>query len=275
MPYARAPLYMLLVIAVTLLGFWPSYFGVLGTAPWPFHAHGIAAGLWILMVTAQGATARWRWFGWHHAIGRASLILFPFLIAGLGAIIDLTGKSYVAANDPVRVLYGGAFLIGLLVAVSAYVVLFYSALRDRRKLWLHAGYLLATPLILWESPFSRVLNALVPALGIAGPQDFAHILSAILWADLSAVLFCLVVRWQVGPRARPFAVAAGFILAQMAAMAFLGNAPPVLALLALIGRMPSAAVIAIGFAIGAATSWLGWQAGKTGARPSARLAKLA
>lgn len=275
MPYARAPLFMLVVIGVTLLGFWPSYFAVLGKAPWPFHAHGIAAGLWILMVTAQSLTARWRWFGPHHVIGRASLVLFPFLIAGLAAIIDLTGKSYVAGDDPVRALYGGAFLIGLLIAVAAYVVLFYGALRQRRKVWLHAGYMLATPLILWESPFSRVLNGVVPALAITGPRDFPNIISAILWADLSALVFCLALRWRVGPRAQPFALAAGFIAAQMAAMAYLGSAQPVLALLTLLGRMPSALVIATGFAIGAATSWMGWQAGKAGARPAPRMARLA
>lgn len=259
----------MVVIAVTVLGFWPTYFSVLGQGPWQFHAHGIAAGLWILMVAAQGWTAQQRWFGVHGAIGKASLILFPFLIGGLAAIIDLTGKSYVAGGDPVRTQYGGAFLIGLVVAVCAYLFLFQAALRHRRKTWVHAGYMLATPLILWESPFSRVLNMVMPGLQIAGPQDFDRILPSILWADASALLFCLVVRWRVGARAQPFVVAAGFIAAQMVAMAFMGNLPPVLQMLTMIGRTPSVLVVAIGFGAGAVASAAGWRAGRRPARPRA------
>lgn len=272
MPYPRAHLYVMVVIAVTVLGFWPTYFSVLGQGPWQFHAHGIAAGLWILMVAAQGWTAQQRWFGVHGAIGKASLILFPFLIGGLAAIIDLTGKSYVAGGDPVRTQYGGAFLIGLVVAVCAYLFLFQAALRHRRKTWVHAGYMLATPLILWESPFSRVLNMVMPGLQIAGPQDFDRILPSILWADASALLFCLVVRWRVGARAQPFVVAAGFIAAQMVAMAFMGNLPPVLQMLTMIGRTPSVLVVAIGFGAGAVASAAGWCAGRRPARPRASAA---
>lgn len=274
MPYPRAPFYMLLVIAVTLMGFWPSYFSVLGKGPWQFHAHGVASSLWILMVTGQSVTAQRRWFGLHAVVGRASLILFPFLIAGLAAIIDVTAKGYVAGDDPVRVLYGGAFLIGLLVAAGAYCVLFHGALRGRRSVWLHSGAMLATPLILWESPFARVLD-IVPALHVAGPQDFHKILESILWADLTALVFCLVVRWRVGARARPFMVAAGFIAAQMLAMAFLGHAPPVVTALGVIGRMPSAGVVAIGFGIGALVAWHGWGAGKGAARTARRVAQPA
>ncbi len=261
MPYPRARFWVAIVIAITLIGFWPTYFSVLGQGPWQFHAHGVAAGLWIVMVAAQGWTAQHRWFGVHGAIGKASLVLFPFLIGGLAAIIDLTGKSYVAGGDPVRTLLGGSFLIGLVIAVAAYLVLFHNALRHRRRTWLHAGYMLATPLILWESPFSRVLNMVVPALQIAGPQDFGRILPAILLADLSAFVFCLLVRWRVGARAQPFLIAAGFIAAQMFAMAFMGNLPPVLMVLTTIGRMPSAAVVGIGFFAGALASWSGWRAG--------------
>ncbi|MDB5720451.1 MAG: hypothetical protein JWP15_1069, partial [Alphaproteobacteria bacterium] len=47
MPYPRAHYFVLLVIAVILLGFWPSYFGVWGSVPWQFHVHGTAASLWV------------------------------------------------------------------------------------------------------------------------------------------------------------------------------------------------------------------------------------
>ena len=262
MPYPRAHYYVLLVIAVIVAGFWPSYFATFSSGPWQVHAHGVAASIWVLLVASQSWTAQRRQFGGHAAAGTASLLLFPFLIAGLAAIIDLTGKGYVAGDGPTRVMFGGTFLIGLLVAIAAYVTLYYRALKYRRSVWLHAGYMLGTPLILWESPFSRLMIMFVPGFGIAGPQDFPHILHSIIWANATAVAFCLLVRWRVGPRAQPFLVAAFFIALQMVTMGQLGDLAIVTAALTVIGNAPSAAVVAAGFAAGALTSWAGWNAGK-------------
>ena len=265
MPYPRAHYWVLLVIAVTVAGFWESYFSTFTQGPWQFHAHGVAASIWITLVATQSWTAHRRQFAWHAAAGKASLLLFPFLIAGLAAIIDLTAKGFVSGDGATRALLGGSFLLGLLLAIAAYVVLFYRALKYRRRVWLHSGYMLATPVILWESPFSRLLIEFVPGLGIAGPQDFPHIIHSIMWAMASAVAFCLVVRWRVGERAQPFVIAAFFIAAQMVAMGQLGDLAIVRTALGALGHVPSLAVIAAGFAAGALTSWAGWNAGK---RPS-------
>jgi hypothetical protein len=275
MPYPRAHYYVLLVIAVTIAGFWESYFSNFLAGPWQFHAHGIAASIWVMLVATQSWTAHRRQLGWHAAAGKASLLLFPFLIGGLAAIIDLTAKGYVAANDPTRVLFGGSFLLGLLLAVAAYLTLYFRALKYRRKVWLHSGYMLATPLILWESPFSRLMIWFVPGLQIAGPQDFPRIIHSIVWAMATAVAFALVVRWRVGERAYPFVVAGLFIAAQMVAMGQLGDLAIVRSTLAFIGHLPSAVVVAAGFAAGAATSWAGWNAGKRPSLPVAAAAQPA
>lgn len=269
MPYPRAHFYVLLVMAVTIAGFWESYFSTFSEGPWQFHAHGIAASLWVVLVATQSWTAHRKQFAWHAAAGKASLLLFPFLIGGLAAIIDLTAKGYVAGEGATRTLLGGSFLLGLLLAIAAYVTLYYRALKYRRKVWLHAGYMMATPLILWESPFSRLLIGFVPGLGIEGPADFPNILISIVWAMASAFAFCLIVRWRVGERAHPFLVAACFIAAQMVAMGLLGDIAIVRSSLALLGQVPSALVVGAGFAAGALTSWAGWKAGK---RPAVQTA---
>lgn len=272
MPYPRAHLYVLLVMAVTVAGFWESYFSTFTQGPWQFHAHGVAASLWVILVATQSWTAQRRQFAWHAAAGKASLLLFPFLIGGLAAIIDLTAKGFVSSNDPVRGLFGGSFLLGLALAIAAYVMLYYRALKYRRNVWPHSGYMLSTPLILWESPFSRLMILFVPGLGIAGPQDFPHILQSILWAMATAVAFCLIVRWRVGKKAHPFMVAGYFIVAQMVAMGLLGDLTIVRSSLSFIGNLPSATVVAFGLVIGALTSWVGWNAGK---RPPAPVAGVA
>ena len=262
MPYPRAHYYVLVVMGVIAAGFWPSYFAVWGAVPWQFHAHGVAASIWVAMVAAQSWTAHHRQLPLHRAVGRSSLFLFPFLIGGLAAIIDVTAEGFVAANDPVRTAFGGAFLIGLAVAIAAYVTVYYQALRHRRKVWVHSGYLLATPLILFESPFSRILGTYVPAFAVRGPQDFHLILSSILWSMALELGIIAAIWLKYRDRAKPFLVAALFIVAQMLTMGLMSDSAVLRSMLAFLGTLPSPIVVLTGFALGAATSWAGWSAGK-------------
>ncbi len=262
MPFRHAHYYVLFVLAVIGLGFWPSYFSTIGHVPWQFHAHGVAASLWVILVATQSWTAHHKQLSLHRLAGKASLALFPFLIAGLFAIIDVTGKGYVLGNSPVRSQFGASFLVGLLVAVAAYVTLYSRALKYRRKVWVHAGYLLGTPIILFESPFSRIMSDYLPAFAIRGPQDFPRLIPSILSADALALAFCAAVWWRYRERASQFVVTGGFVALQMATMGLMGQAAWLWRLLRLIGEAPSAGVVATGFAIGAMTSLAGWNAGK-------------
>ena len=267
MPYPRAHYYVLVVIAVIVAGFWPSYFAASDSVPWQAHAHGIAASIWVTMVAAQSWTAHHGPLPLHRAVGKSSLFLFPFLIGGLCAIIDLTAKGFVAGDGPSRTLFGGSFLIGMAVAVAAYVTVYYRALKYRRKVWLHAGYMLTTPLILFESPFSRLLNAFVPGLAIERLEDLPLLMTGILWAIALELVIVALVWLRYRERATPFLVAGGFIAVQMAVMWLTAESAVLNPLLGAIGQVPSAAVVLTGFAIGALTSWAGWRAGRRPARP--------
>jgi hypothetical protein len=261
MPYRHAPYYVLVCIAVIIAGFWGSYFSVWGEVPWQFHAHGIAASIWVLMVLAQSWTPHHGQLALHRAVGKSSLLLFPFLIGGLMAIIDVTGKGFVA-NEPGRVLFGSQFVVGLGLAVAAYVTLFYRALKFRRKVWVHSGYMLATPLILFESPLSRVFANWMPGLTIHGPEDLHRVIPSILAAMAIELVVIAGIWFRYRERATPFLVAGLFIIGQMLTMGLLSHNPLLENLLVVIGTLPSAAVVMSGFAIGAATSWAGWQGGK-------------
>ena len=262
MPYPRAPYYMLGVIVTIIVGFWPSYWSVAPAVPWQFHAHGVAASLWVLMVTAQSWTAqRKNQLQLHRAVGKASLFLFPFLIGGLAAIISRQSQEFVA-GEPVRLLYGPGFLIGTVVAMAAYVTVFYRALKFRRKVWVHASYMLSTPLILFESPFSRVMGQYIPRFQVHGPADFPHIMETILWSMALSLVVSLVIWWRVGERAKPFLVTAGLIAVELLATAFANDIPMLRQFDTFVGHLPGPPIWLIGFAIGALTSWAGWNAGK-------------
>jgi hypothetical protein len=270
MPYPRAAYAILVCIAVIVVGFWASYLSVYASVPWQFHAHGVAASLWVLMVLAQSVTPHARMIGLHRATGKASLLLFPFLIGGLFAIIDYTGKNFVAGGDPVRLMIGGEMLIGLAIAALAYLVLYHEALRHRAKVWDHAGYMLATPLILFESPLSRIFSTWMPGLAVTGPATFDRVIPSIVWAMAVELVVIGWLWWQVGTRrARPFLVAGGFVIAQMLTMGLMHHVGWLERSLVWIGGVPSAAVVLSGMALGAGAAWSGWTLGRRPVRRTA------
>ena len=264
MPYRNAPYYVLGCIGVIIAGFWASYFSVYAAVPWQFHAHGVAASLWVLTVLAQSWTPHHGQLALHRAVGKASLLLFPFLIGGLFAIIDVTAKGFVAGDGPVRVRFGGEFLIGLSLAVAAYVVLYYRALKFRRKVWVHSGYMLSTPLILFESPFSRVLGTWVPPFNA---PSLDTVIPSIVSAMVPSLALIAALWWVYREKAKPFLVAGAFIVAQMLTMGLMSDNALLEGLLPPLAAVPSAGVVLAGMMLGAATSWAGWQAGKRPVAP--------
>jgi hypothetical protein len=262
MPYPRAPYYLVGVIAVILVGFWPTYFAVADTVPWQFHAHGMAASLWVLLVMLQSWTAhRKTQLPLHRAVGQASLFLFPFLIAGLAAIIDRQSRDFLE-NEPFNLAYGPGTMVATMTAMAAYVTVYYRALKYRRKVWVHAGYMLSTPLILFESPFGRIMGLYVPYFQVKNPADFSPVLASIEWSMALELAIIAIIWWRVRDRANPFLVTAGFIVVEMLAIGFSNYFPVVRQADVFIGHIPHAAIVLTGFAIGAATSWAGWNAGK-------------
>ena len=261
MPYRHAPYYILVCIAVILAGFWASYFSVWGEVPWQFHAHGVAASIWVLMVLVQSWSPHHKQLALHRAVGKSSLLLFPFLIGGLFAIIDVTAKGFVA-GDLVRTTFGGEFLIGLALAVAAYVTLYYRALKFRRKVWMHSGYMLATPLILFESPLSRVFGTWLPGLTINGPQDFDRLIPSIVWAMAVELVVIAALWFNYRERAKPFLVAGVFIVGQMLTMGLLSDNALLEGFLVMLAPVPSTVVVLTGMILGAGTAWAGWEAGK-------------
>jgi hypothetical protein len=102
----------------------------------------------------------------------------------------------------------------------------------------------------------------MPGLTVHGPEDLHRVIPSILTAMAVELVVIAGIWLRYRERAKPFLVAVIFIIGQMLTMGLLSHNPLLENLLVVIGTLPSAAVVMSGFAIGAATSWAGWQAGK-------------
>src|SRR4028119_1494920 len=98
MPYRNAHWWLLLLLPLTALAFWPNYFGNLRAAPYAFHVHGVTATLWILLLAAQSWTIHERKNALHRKLGYASFALFPFFFVG-GLLVIHTMAEKVGAGD--------------------------------------------------------------------------------------------------------------------------------------------------------------------------------
>ena len=258
MPYSRAHYFVGFVLLVTIVGFWTSYFTEIGKVPLAFHVHAFTATTWVILVMAQSWSIHNRKKLLHRTVGKLSLFVFPFLITGFVMIINVSAERFSTVESSGIMKLGPSFGIGMALAIVAYLLLYYKALNNRRTLHLHAGYMLATPLILFESPFSRIMLRDMPATIFTGSQGPQLILDAIVISITLAVVFSLVVYLRNRKKNGPFLVAAILMAVQAVAMAVAGDVEWMRNLFAAYGAVPAEISLPTGFLLGALISWLGW-----------------
>jgi hypothetical protein len=271
MPYRHAHYFVGFVLAVIMAGFWASYFGADGPAPLAFHVHAVSSMTWLGLLIAQHLSIQRRANALHRQMGRASFVLFPFLILGFVMIINVTANRYSAGEDPFIAELGSSFAIGMAVAIAAYLTLFSLALRHRHTLKLHAGYMLATPLILFESPFSRVIEQFLPWMNVIGSEGPRAVLDVIVISDMLAMAFALGLYFTNRKHGAPWLVAAAFIGLQAALVWVAPDTPLIGRGFAAYAAVPPGMALAIGIVAALAAMWWGWEAGK----PRARRARAA
>lgn len=261
MPYRHAHYYVGFVLLVILAGFWASYWSPIAKVPAAFHFHAMSAMAWLSLLIVQSVSIHRRSNALHRQLGLASLVLFPFLILGLVMIMDVAAQRYAAAESPFVLHNSPAFGLGTAMAIVSYLTLFYLALKHRRNVRLHAGYMLATPLILFESPFSRVIGQFAPWLDFIGSPEIHAVQDTIAISDGLAVLAALAIYARNRKDGAPWLVAAGFIATQAAAMWFAPFVPQIGQAFGVYARIPLPVTASAGMAAGILAGWLGWRAG--------------
>ena len=263
MPYRHAWAFIALLIAATIFVFWHRYFTILATSPASWHLHGVTAGLWMLLLLAQSRTPHSGQMALHRLVGKASFVAIPLFAAGSLAVIQSMAVT-TRAGDAFYALWGAKLTFVDLMAFAAVLYGAAMALRHRRQVRLHAGYMLSTALPLVAPVLGRVITDTVPGLTIDGPQDFARFGLDQQLANLAAALTALWL-WRRDPRfGQPWAVALAVIIIQIIGFELL---PATTAWFDAIGTLSLPALLVSGLAAGVATVLAGWRLPATRARP--------
>jgi len=260
MPYRRAYLYVLALLALTFVAFWPGYFSKLSAKLMAHHAHAASAVLWMILAIAQSWTIHHDRIALHRKIGLATFVLFPFfLVAGMWVIhVEATTLAADLTSTEENIAQFGWFDP---LANIAFAVLFWGGLKYRYKVQLHARYMLATLLFVIAPIGFRLLAIFVPFL--RPDENFSY---AMAGGNLIALAIALALYRQAPKHGRPYLIAAGFIAAQEVTFETLGRLPawaPIFARVAdanLPFLLTLTAIASVGIA------WHGWVAG---ARPIA------
>lgn len=267
MPYRFGHYFVAFVLMVILGGFWASYWSTIGNVPSAFHFHAISSSTWLLLLIVQSVAIHQRWNGFHKQMGLASFVLFPSLILGFMMIIDVSAQRYASGENPFIMHNGPSFGFGMAIAIAAYLTLFYQALKTRRNVKLHAGYMLATPLILFESPFSRVIDQFLPWMNFIGSEGPQGVQDTIVISDSLGIIFALTLYFMDRKHGAPWLVAAFFMGLQAVVMWFAPFVPELGGLFLAYAKVPLVVTASTGIAAGIFVGWLGWRTGAVKARP--------
>ena len=268
MPYRRAYLYVLALLALTFVAFWPGYLKHLTAAKPAHHAHAAGAVLWTALAIVQTWTVHHSRLPLHRQTGLALFALFPlFLVGGLWVIhveaVTLAG-DLTSAEGKVIAQFG--FFDPL--ANIGFALMFWGGLRYRHKVQLHARYMLAT-LLFVVAPIGFRLLGHVPGLSSDTPETAYRFSYAMAGGNLIAIAIALYLYRQAPKHGRPFAIAAAIIAAQEILFETVGRLPgwaPIFAGIAALNLpflLTMTAVVSVGIA------WHGWVSGTRPTAPTA------
>lgn len=275
MPFRNAYLYVIALLALTFVAFWPSYLSDLPGALMAHHFHAASAVLWTILAAAQSWTIHHDRFALHRKTGLATFLLFPlFLVAGVWVIhVEAATLAQGLAtpaglNDPdIQVIAQFGFFDPL--ANFGFALLFWGGLKYRHKVHLHARYMLATLLFVVAPIVFRLLGSHVPGFGSDTPETAWRFSLAMAGGNLVAIAIALYLYRRAPNHGPPFLLAAGIIAAQEITFEIFGRLPAWAPIFASVADANLPLLLSLTGIASIGIAWHGWVAGARPAAPTA------
>lgn len=260
MPFPKAHWYLIAFLAVTVVAFWPSYFGILNEAPAGHHMHGVTATLWMLLLIWQGWAIHNNRRGQHALAGKAAFVIMPlFLAAGLwvtqmtivkeGMFKEMFGLRLSPAD------WGAVFYVALVYAL---------ALRHRYKVHLHARYMLVTVVPLIGPSIVRVFTGFVPGFTIRSAEDmyrFGEALDLVFGVTLVVMGIWMVRDRKQGKPVLPALLGIGYLVFSLVAFHWFGKTDFYHGIAYRFAAVPTIWWLIAGILLGVVAGWWGWTRG--------------
>ena len=256
MPYRKAYVYVVVLLVLTFVAFWPSYLKNLPGGKMAWHAHAASAVLWTMLAALQSWSIHNDRWAVHRKAGLAVFALFPFfLIAGMWVIHVEATTLASDLTDPDQIAQFGIFDP---LANFGYALLFWGGLKYRYKVQLHARYMLGTVLFVVAPIVWRLLRGYVPTIH---DMPFSYPFAA---GNLVAIAISLALYRQAPKHGWPFLLAAGIIAAQEVLFESLGRLPGWAPIFASVSELNLPFLLLLTGIASLGIAWHGWVAG---ARP--------
>ena len=268
MPYRKAYVYVLALLALTFIAFWPSYLSDLPGAKTAHHFHAASAVLWTSLAIAQSWTIQHDQIALHRKAGLAIFVLFPFfLVAGMWVIHVEAATLAAGLNDPENMIIAQFGFFDPLANIG-FAFLFYGGLKYRYKVQLHARYMLGTVMFVVAPIFWRLLENYVPMFHESVmPFDVPFAIG-----NAGALAIAIALYWQAPKHGRPWLLVAGIIAAQTILFVTVGKLPAWAPIFASIASLDLPLLLVVTAILSLGIAWHGWVAGARPRLPTAAAA---
>ena len=264
MPYRFAHWLILMLIVLTVPAFWRSYLSDLSSSRIELHVHGVTASIWMALLAIQSWSIHNRHRRLHRTLGKASFVLFPFFLVGFGLVEVSWARNLIDGTSEFHNEYGARFGAIDLVAFFGTAYFYYMALRTRRNVELHAGYMIVTVVFLIGPVVHRLLPLVLDM--VTGNQVEWSMSNHVRFG----IVFTLLVLWAVGHwsagNTRPLRDAALLTTVQLLLWETLGVWSWWASIYAEIGASNPLAMGTVVFLFGVAIILAGWREGPSGRR---------
>jgi hypothetical protein len=264
MPFRNAYLYVLALLALTFIAFWPSYLSDLPGAKTAHHYHAASAVVWTMLAALQSWSIHHDRWALHRSAGLAVFALFPFfLVAGMWVIHVEAATLAGGLTDPENLQIAQFGFFDPLANIG-FALLFWCGLRYRYKVQLHARYMLGTIMFVVAPIVWRLLQNFVPFFESDTPETAWRFSLAMGVGNAVAIAIALYFYWQAPKHGRPFLLIAGIIAAQQILFETLGRLPAWAPIFASISALNLPFLLTLTAIVSVGIAWHGWIAG---ARP--------
>jgi hypothetical protein len=179
--FDKAGYFILILIPIIILAFWPSYFSIIFsniiTPSFYSHFHGIMMLIWISLLIAQPILIRRKRLKTHRLLGKVSYFVGPVVFISMLMITHQTRRVIVS---PSAITFTN---------LNLWLICYTLAIVYRHKTYIHARAMIGTAISLLDPIFMRFMfYVIVPTIHLSGLVAFFIGVSIVLGVLIALII---------------------------------------------------------------------------------------